>query len=111
MPQSVDIEGLVRHDPLQPAVLDLQGLEPVDLRDFHVSVLGLPAVEGAFTDPMATAEILGGCPGVGLFQYGDDLLLGEPFPLHGPSSLESSVYPRRTLFQVGLKSGGQVSGK
>ena len=40
----------------------------MDLRDFHVGVLGLPAVEGAFTDPMAAAKILVGAPALDSFR-------------------------------------------
>ena len=83
--------------------------KPADLGDLHDGIFGLPAVEGAFADPMATAEILGGCSSCGLLQDGYDLPLGEPFTLHGLSSLDLSVYPRRTLCQIGLKFGGQVT--
>jgi hypothetical protein len=55
---------------------------------------------------MTAAKVLGGCPGVGFLQDGEDLLLGELLPLHALSSLEPSVDPRRTLFQSGSKSGG-----
>jgi hypothetical protein len=55
----LEIERLVGHEPLEPSVLFLEGLEAAGLVDLEAAVLSPPAVEGGLRDPVPAAELPG----------------------------------------------------
>ncbi len=59
------IEGQIRNQVLEPAVLILQLLQPPELIDIHAAVLRFPAVERAFANAMRPANISDFLPGLG----------------------------------------------
>jgi hypothetical protein len=78
---------LVGHNPLQPGVLSLRLLQPLNVIGLEAAVLGPPPVIGG----LAGLQLLGhlghlaalGQQPVGLAQLADDLLWGVASSLHG----------------------------
>jgi hypothetical protein len=68
----------------------LEGAQSLGLVDFEPGVLGLPPIERLLADGVTTAEVGALGPGLGLLQDPDDLLLGEPLPLHRGASPRAS---------------------
>jgi hypothetical protein len=85
--QGLDLELLVRHDPLQPGVLGLEFLQPLDVVGLQPAVLSRPAVVGGLRDLELLGDLrdflaLGQQP-VSLPELADDLLGGVASSLHG----------------------------
>lgn len=100
------MQRLVRHHALEPAVLVLQGLQPLQLGLGHPTVLPFPAVEGVERDPVPPDHFLGGDAPLVLQQDGDDLLIRVlPFPLHGSTWPKAGQDPPML---AGPVSGGKV---
>src|SRR5882724_8836527 len=78
--QGLVIQGEVRDQTLEPAILVLERAQPPGLVHLEPGVLGLPTVKRLLADGVAPAKIGALRPGLGLLQDPDDLLLGEPFP-------------------------------
>jgi hypothetical protein len=72
-----DIEGLIRHQLLEAAILLLEGLEPFGLADLEAGILTTPAIRGGLGDVMLAAEPRDGDAGGRLVQDSDDLLGSE----------------------------------
>jgi hypothetical protein len=64
------------------AVFGFKVLQLTDVRDFHVGILGLPAVVGVLADPVAAAPVIGLHACRRFLQNRDDPLFGEPFSTH-----------------------------
>src|SRR3569623_1209503 len=78
----LDIQRLVRHQPLQALVFLLQLFQPPRLRHLQAAVFAPPLVKRHIRDAVLAAQIDDLHPGFGFLQYPDDLLLTEPLLLH-----------------------------
>ena len=76
------IQGLLRHDLLQAAILRFQGLETPQVADGHAGVLGLPVIVGSVAHPVFTAEIGDFGAGFPFLEHGDDLFFGVLLCFH-----------------------------
>src|ERR1700685_3091661 len=92
--QRVQVQRLLRHDPLQPTVLFLQLTQPPGLAHFQASILRLPVVERGCTDTDPAAEVLHGNSGIRLLQHPHDLLFTKTASFHGASPL-LVLYPEK----------------
>ena len=61
---------------LELAMLDLEFAEPIGVRYLHAAVLGLPAVNAVFRNPMSPRLISRRGAGLVLLQDRNDLLFG-----------------------------------
>src|SRR6266581_8662912 len=95
--QRIQVQRLLRHDPLQSSVLFLHLTQPPSLVHFHSPVLRLPVVERGFTDTHPAAEVLHGNSGLRFFQHPDDLLFTKAASFHGASPL-AALYPEKLSF-------------
>src|SRR5664280_519913 len=107
-----DVQRLLRHDLLQPAVLLLQALEPPRLLDLQAPVHLPPPVIGLLGDLELAAD-LRRRPATGrldlrLPQFVDDLLSNEPLLCHRLPLSRSRSKVRNSTSDPGLVSGGQV---
>src|SRR5690606_23504239 len=84
--QRLEVEGLVGDDPLQLAVLVLELLEPLRVRNLHAAVLPLPGIQGlsAHAEPAAQLAHVRAC--LRLLDRSDLLLLREPALAHDSSA-------------------------
>src|SRR5690606_2375572 len=84
--QRLEVEGLVGDDPLQLAVLVLELLEPLRVRNLHAAVLPLPGIQGlsAHAEPAAQLAHVRAC--LRLLDRSDLLLLREPALAHNSSA-------------------------
>jgi hypothetical protein len=79
------VEHRFRQELLQLAVLVLQRPKALGVRHVHAAVFGLPVVQRGFRDAVLASQIGRLRASFVLAQNRDDLLLGEPDPLHRPS--------------------------
>ena len=91
-----DIERLIGHDPLEPAVLILERPHFRDIADLQAAELRLPRVEDRATDAVLAAEIGGLYAGLMSLEHGDGLSFAEPRFLHGASPGEAGASEIRT---------------
>src|SRR4029079_10137987 len=80
--QDLVVEGLLSDEPLEPAVLFFQDLQPRRLTPVKATVLLLPSIEGLLADAVLAAEHCCRCARLMLFQHADDLLLRKPAATH-----------------------------
>src|SRR5690606_8459541 len=79
-------EGLVGGDPLELAVLVLEVLEPLRVRNLHAAVLPLPAIQGPPGHSEPAAQLAHVHAYRRLLDRSDLLLLREPALAHASSA-------------------------
>src|SRR5690606_27547448 len=101
--QRLEVEGLVGDDPLQLAVLVLELLEPLRVRNLHAAVLPLPGIQGlpAHAEPAAQLAHVRAC--LRLLDRSDLLLLREPALAH-----DSSAFGAPESDYKWIRFGGQL---
>ena len=104
--QCLEVQRLLGHHLLQPAVLVLQLPQPPRLAHLQTPVLRLPPMVGLGTDAVLPANLFRLHPPFPFLQHPDNLLLRKPAPLHRESSF-GLLYPRTHIFP-GPVFGGQV---
>jgi hypothetical protein len=100
--QHLEVERLIRHDPLQPPVLVFQLLQAPGLRSIQPSVLLPPPIERCLRDPLASSNLCDLGTGVRFLQDADDLLVGESTLSHGLLRLGNPII-------TGSGSGGHLT--
>src|SRR5690606_7685104 len=85
--QHLEIQRLIRDDPLQASVLGLELLQPLCIRDVHAAELPLPAIEGLARDVVPAEQLGHFCARLVLLEDRDDLLFREPALPHLSSLL------------------------
>jgi len=84
--QCLEVQRLLGHHLLQPAVLVLQLPQPPRLAHLQTPVLRLPPMVGLGTDAVLPANLFRLHPPFPFLQHPDNLLLRKPAPLHRESS-------------------------
>src|SRR5690606_18732809 len=84
--QRLEVEGLVGDDPLQLAVLVLELLEPLRVRNLHAAVLPLPGIQGLSAHAEQAAQLAHVRACLRLLDRSDLLLLREPALAHDSSA-------------------------
>src|SRR6056297_2394345 len=84
------VQHLIRHDPLELGILDLQLPQPLGLGCIHATVLLPPGIERGGADPVAPTDVVRLGAGLAFLKHADDLLFSETLPLHGSSSFSNS---------------------
>jgi hypothetical protein len=89
----------ISQQPFQPRVLILERLQPLGLRDFRPTELGLPFVDARVADATLAAQIGDRNAGLMLLQDSDDLLFRKAATLHalvlvwGQNELQTGLSP------------------
>src|SRR5690606_12460137 len=107
--QRLEVEGLVGDDPLQLAVLVLELLEPLRVRNLHAAVLPLPGIQGlsAHAEPAAQLAHVRAC--LRLLDRSDLLLLREPALAHDSSAFGAPESDYKWIrFRGSAQQGGRI---
>ena len=80
----LQIERLVRDEPLELPILFLERLEALGLGPLQPAVLLLPAIERLLRHAVPPHEVRHLGAGVPLLEHGDDLLIRKPTLPHSP---------------------------
>src|SRR5690606_22403510 len=113
LPQRINLQLLVGDDPLQPGVLGLQLLQPLDVVSLHATELSPPPVIGRLGDLQVPSHIRDltafSQQPVGFAELADDLLGGVPAPCHRDDPPFAQHHGLRALITGGPVSGDQVT--
>src|SRR6056297_1642254 len=101
------VQHLIRHDPLELGILDLQLPQPLGLGCIHATVLLPPDIERGGADPVAPTDVVRLGAGLAFLKHADDLLFSETLPLHGSSSFSNSKVEDSSSQWPGYRGEGQ----
>src|SRR6056297_2979365 len=101
------VQHLIRHDPLELGILDLQLPQPLGLGCIHATVLLPPGIERGGADPVAPTDVVRLGAGLAFLKHADDLLFSETLPLHGSSSFSNSKVEDSSSQWPGYRGEGQ----
>src|SRR6056297_1170963 len=102
------VQHLIRHDPLELGILDLQLPQPLGLGCIHATVLLPPGIERGGADPVAPTDVVRLGAGLAFLKHADDLLFSETLPLHGSSSFSNSKVEDSSSQWPGYRREGQL---
>jgi integrase-like protein len=80
--ERLDVEGLLGHDVLQPAVLILELLQPLQLNELHPAVLRFSPVVRLLGNAMRATQVRDFLPCLALFHDRQNLFVAELAPSH-----------------------------
>src|SRR6056297_1947781 len=102
------VQHLIRHDPLELGILDLQLPQPLGLGCIHATVLLPPGIERGGADPVAPTDVVRLGAGLAFLKHADDLLFSETLPLHGSASFSNSKVEDSSSQWPGYRGEGHL---